>query len=382
MIAGERSGDVYGAALASALRARLGPMDIFGCGGDAMRDAGVETLVDAHQISMVGIVEIVSGLPRVRRAFKLLVEESRRRIPQLAVLIDFPDFNLRLAKQLKKTRTRVVYFVSPQIWAWRRGRIKQIKACVDKMLCIFDFEEALYKEAGVSVEYVGHPLVDLVRPHLTREQFFAQAGLDPNVATVALLPGSRKKEVSFNLPTMLDCASRLALNRKIQFVVAVAPSLDPLWLEARLVECFVGRATVRLVTHSTYDALQHSEVAMVASGTATLEAALRERPMVVVYRVTPLSWMIGKFLVKVPFYSTVNLLAGKAVVKELIQGDFKTEALVTEVERLLDNAEARNAMVKEFRALRPRLGSGGAVERAADAVLGVLGAKKKTPLPA
>lgn len=378
MIAGERSGDVYGAALAKALRARLGEIPIFGCGGDAMREAGVETLVDAHAISMVGIVEIASGLPRVRRAFKLLVEESRRRKPKLAVLIDFPDFNLRVAKQLKRSKTRVVYFVSPQIWAWRRGRIKQIKACVDKMLCIFDFEEAIYKDAGIPVEYVGHPLIDLVRPHLTREQFFAKASLDPKITTVALLPGSRKKEVFFNLPTMLDCASRLALDRKIQFMVAVAPSLDPLWLEARFVECFVGRATVQQVVHLTYDALQHSDVAIVASGTATLEAALRERPMVVVYRVSPLSWLVGKMLVKVPFYSMVNLLAGKLVVKELIQHDFKTEALVKEVERLLDDAVARDAMVEEFRALRPRLGSGGAIERAADAVVGVLEAPRKT----
>ena len=312
IVAGERSGDVYGAELASALRARLNNAEIFGCGGESMRLAGVDTVVDAHQVTMIGITEVVGGLPRAYRAFHALLDEVDKRRPQLAVLIDFPDFNLRLAKQLKKRKIRVVYFVSPQVWAWRKSRLKQLKARIDKMLCIFDFEEAIYREAGIPVEYVGHPLVDLVRPHLTREEFFARTGLDPATATVALLPGSREKEVSNNLPTMLDAATRLSLTHKVQFVVAVAPTLDSNWLEKALLESYAGRATVRTATHATYDALEHSEVAIVASGTATIEAALCERPMVVVYRVSPLTWLLGKVLVDVPFYSMVNILAGKA----------------------------------------------------------------------
>lgn len=372
MVAGERSGDVYGAALAADVRSRLGPVEIFGCGGEAMRHEGVETLVDSHQVSMVGITEVLRGLPRAYRAFQLLVSEVDRRRPRLAVLIDFPSFNLRMAKRLKLRKIPVVYFVSPQIWAWKKWRIKQIKACVDKMLCIFDFEEAIYRKADIPVEYVGHPLVDMVRPHLSRGEFFAKAGLQPNVATVALLPGSREIEVSFNLPRMLDAATRLALSRKVQFVLAVAPTLDAGWLESMLAHCYVGRAAVRAMTHATYDALQHSDVAVVASGTATLEAALRECPMVVVYRVSAITAWLARLMIDVPFYSMVNLLAAKPVVPELIQRDFTAQNLANRVAHLLDHPEAREEMVKEFRALKPRLGPSGAIGRAGEAVVALL----------
>ncbi|MGD0694825.1 MAG: lipid-A-disaccharide synthase [Terriglobia bacterium] len=369
MVAGERSGDVYGGELASALRVRLPEVEIIGCGGDAMRQAGVETTVDAREFALMGIAEMITDLPRIYRAFHSLLDEIDRRKPQLAVLIDSPSLNLRLAKRLKRRDVRVVYFVSPQIWAWKKWRIKHIKARVDKMLCIFDFEEEIYKRAGVPVEYVGNPLVDLVRPRQSRQEFFASAGLEPDIPTVALLPGSRKKEVEFNLHTMLDAASRLALSRKVQFVVAVAPLLDPEWLESRIHRGYVGRAALRTVTHSTHDALRHADAAVIASGTATVEAALCETPMVVVYRVSPLTWWLGKFMVDVPFYSMVNLLAGKAVVKELIQNDFTAPKVAAQVEYLLDHPEAREEMRREFRAFKPRLGPGGAIEKAADAVL-------------
>ena len=378
IVAGERSGDVYGAGLATALRDRLGKVEIFGCGGDAMRLAGVQTTVDAHAVAVAGIVEVVSALPRIYRAFHALLAEVERRRPQLAVLIDFPDFNLRLARRLKRRNVPVIYFVSPQIWAWRPGRIKQIKSNVSKMLCIFDFEEDLYRKAGVPVEYVGHPLVDAAKPQLSREEFLARAGLDLTTPTVALLPGSRQKEVSYNLPPMLDAATRLTATRKIQFVIPVAPTLDPLWLESTLLECYVGRAIVRTVANATPDVLHHSDVAVVASGTATLEAALCERPMVVVYRVSPLTWIIGKLLVRVPFYSMVNLLARKPLVTELMQGDFSAQNVAAQVECLLDHPEARNAMVEELRALRSRLGPGGAIVRAADVVVDVLKGSRAT----
>jgi lipid-A-disaccharide synthase len=371
MVAGERSGDIYGAELATALRARLNNAEIFGCGGEAMRLAGVDTIVDAHQLTMVGITEIVGGLPRAYRAFHALLEEVDRRRPQLAVLIDFPDFNLRLAKQLKRRKIRVVYFVSPQVWAWRKSRLKQLKARIDKMLCIFDFEEAIYRKAGIPVEYVGHPLVDLVRPHRTREEFFSALGLEPATATVTLLPGSRAKEVNHILPTMLEAADRLSLTHKVQFVVAVAPTLDALWLEKAVREGHAGKATVRAATHATYDALLHCEVAIVASGTATIEAALLERSMVVVYRVSPLTWRLGKLFVDVPFYSMVNILAGKQVVPELIQNDFTATNVAGRVEYLLAHPQAREEMTKEFRSLKRHLGPGGAIERAANAVAGM-----------
>lgn len=372
IVAGERSGDIYGAELARALRTRLAGLEIFGCGGDALRQAGADTVVDAHQISLAGITEIISGIPRVYRAFHRLLEEVDRRRPQLAILIDFPDFNLRMARQLKKRNVPVVYFVSPQVWAWRKRRVQQLKARIAKMIVIFDFEEEIYRRAGVPVEYVGHPLVDMVRPQLTREQFFAKVDLDASVPTVVLLPGSRKQEVTANLPVMLDAATRLTLHHQLQFIVAVAPTIDPAWVETTLLECYVGRATVRPAVHATSDALQHADVAVVASGTATLEAALRERPMVVVYRVSPITWLVGKFLVNVPFYSMVNILAKKEIVPELMQHDFSAANVAARVEYLLEHPEAREAMIQGFRALRPRLGPGGAIERAADVVMRLL----------
>ncbi len=372
IVAGERSGDIYGAGLARALEKRLPGLEVFGCGGDAMRQAGAVTVVDAHQMAMAGVTEIISGIPRAYRAFHRLLEEADRRKPQLAILIDFPEFNLRMARQLKKRNIPVVYFVSPQVWAWRKRRIKKLKARVAKMIVIFDFEEEIYRKAGVPVEYVGHPLLDMVRPHLTREEFFSKVGLDASLPTVALLPGSREKEVTKNLPVMLDAATRLTVDHKLQFVVAVAPSIDPVWLETTLLQFYVGRAVVRPAVHITYDALQHSEVAVVASGTATLEAALRERPMVVVYRVSPLTWFVGKLLVDVPYYSMVNILAKKEIVPELMQHDFNAANVASRVEYLLEHPEARQAMIEGFRALVPRLGPGGAIARAADAVVGVL----------
>ena len=371
IVAGERSGDVYGSELALALRKRLPDLEIFGCGGEAMRRDGVDTVVDAHGLTMIGITEVIGGLPRAYRALHTLLAEVDKRRPRLAVLIDFPDFNLRLAKQLKKRGIRVVYFVSPQVWAWRKGRLRTLKGRIDKMLCIFPFEEAIYRHAGIPVEYVGHPLVDLVRPRLTREQFLGQTRLEPAVATVALLPGSREKEASSILPTMLEAAHRLSLTHKVQFVVAVAPTLDARWLENALLKRYAGKATVRTVTHATYDVLEHCDVAIVASGTATLEAALCGRPMVVVYHVSLLTWLLGSALINVPFYCMVNILAGKAVVPELIQSNFTAGKVASQVEYLLDHLQAREEMGRELRTLKGHLGPGGSIGRAADAVLTV-----------
>jgi lipid-A-disaccharide synthase len=249
------------------------------------------------------------------------------------------------------------------------------------MLCIFDFEAAIYRQAGIPVEYVGHPMVDLVRPNLTREEFLTRLGLDPVKTTVALLPGSREKEVTHILPTMLKAACRISRNRTVQFVVAVAPTLDAGWVEKMLLAPYAGGLTVRVATHATYDALRHCDVAIVASGTATLEAALCERPMVVVYRVSRLTYRIGRLLVKVPFYSMVNILAGKQVVPELIQSDFTPARVAGQVEYLLDHSQAREEMVANLRALKARLGPGGAVGRAAKAVAEALksaGAQKES----
>jgi lipid-A-disaccharide synthase len=369
MVAGERSGDIYGAELAAALRARLGEVEIFGCGGAEMRRAGVETVVDLRQFAMVGITEVVSGLPRAYRAFRRLMDEARRHPPTLAILIDSPSLNIRLAGRLKRRGVPVTYFISPQIWAWKRWRLRQLKTMIDRMICIFDFEEEIYRRAGIPVEYVGHPLVDAVHPSLTRERFFAQAGLDPEVTTVALLPGSRPIEVRSVLPTLLEAAARLAGTRHLQFVVAVAPTIDPAWLDARYLAPYRERLALRTVTGAAHDALYHADVAMVASGTATIEAALLERPLVVVYRVSRVTAFLVRALgLRVPFYSMVNLLAGKAAVPELIQKDFTAARLASEVARLLDDAGARERTVSGLRKVKARLGRAGAIQRAAEAI--------------
>ncbi len=368
IVAGERSGDVYGAALAQALRARVSDAEVFGCGGEAMRAAGVATIVDIEQVALIGISEVVSGLPGAYRAMQSLIAEAARRKPAVAVLIDSPSLNLRLAERLKRHNIPIVYFVSPQIWAWKKRRIKKIKTCVDKMLCLFDFETEIYEKAGVPVEWVGHPLVDMVAPTQTRQEFFSRATLDPGTPTVALLPGSRRIEVTFNLPAMLDAAGRLALSRPIQFVIAAAPTIDSQWLESLVRRCYSGKSPLRTLSNATHEALAYADAAVVASGTATIEAALRECPMIVVYRVSAFTAMCARMMIDVSFYSMVNLLAGHAVVPELIQNDFTPSNLAARLLALLDDHEARQKMIQELQGVRVRLGKGGAIGRAADAI--------------
>ncbi len=372
MVAGERSGDVYGGRLATALNAQWSAFSLFGCGGDAMRQAGVEAVVDSRQFAMVGITEVVSGLPRAYHAFNHLVEEARRRRPQLAILIDSPSLNMRLAVRLKRLGIPVLYFVSPQIWAWKKWRLRQLRTRVDKMVCIFDFEEEIYRKAGIPAEYVGHPLADTVGSHLSREEFFARAGLDPAIDTVALLPGSREIEVAYILPRALKAAELLLERRRVQFVLAVAPALDAARIEARLRRSPKLRATLRIMTHATYDILAHSTLAVVASGTATVEAALLDRPMVVVYRVSPVTAFFARWMVDVPFFSMVNILAGKQAAPELIQSAFTARRLAAEVERILDHPEVQLNMRQEFQAIKGRLGNGGAIERVARIVVGMV----------
>jgi len=377
MVAGERSGDLHGAELASALREELGPIEIFGCGGDAMRQAGVQTVADLRDFAMVGITEVVSGLPRARRAFHTLLAEVDRRRPEAAVLIDSSSLNLRLAKRLKPRGISVVYYVSPQIWAWKKWRMRHLRSRVDKMLCLFDFEEEIYRRAGVPVEYVGHPLLDrpeIAGPRLSRHEFFAEAGLDPDPdrgPLVALLPGSREIEVKYNLPGLVEAARRLRERRpaqRVQFVLPVAATLQAARLEAGLRACGAPPGLIRLVSHATHDALRQADAAVVASGTATLETALIGCPMVVVYRVASSTAFFARFMLDVPFFSMVNLLSGERLVPELIQKDFTPERVVAEVERLLDEPEARERMRAGFERVRARLGAGGAARRAACAV--------------
>jgi len=371
IVAGERSGDIYGARLAAALHARLPEIEVFGCGGELMRGAGVETIVDSHEFAMVGITEVVSGLPRAYRGFHALLDEAERRRPELAILIDSPSLNIRLAKRLKNRGITVVYFISPQIWAWKRWRLGQLKTRIHKMLCIFDFEESIYRQAGIPVEYVGHPLAGTVHASLGREEFFAQTGLDPQMPTIALLPGSRQIELAFNLPILLDAAAQVASARHVQFALSVAPTVNAEWIRTTMLRGYEQRAMIRTVS-APYDARRHSDLAVVASGTATIEAALLECPMVVVYRVSPVTAFFARFMINVPFYSMVNLLAGKPLVKELIQSDFTVQNVAAQIEYLLDNAGAREQIARELHALRTHLGSGGAIDRVAESAIAMM----------
>jgi lipid-A-disaccharide synthase len=379
MVAGERSGDIHGGHLAAALRVRLPELEIFGCGGEAMSHGGVETVVDSHQFAMVGITEVASGLPRAYRAFHRLMREAEKRKPALAVLIDSPSLNMRLAKRLKRMGIPVLYFISPQIWAWKKWRLQQLTKLVDRMVCIFDFEEEIYRRAGIPVRYVGHPLVDQVRPHRSREQFFAEAGLRLDLPFVGLLPGSRGIELRYNLPPIIGAAKRLAAGRPIQFVLALAPGHEKAEIEARIRRMEASSLPIRILSDSAHDTLAYATVAVVASGTATVEAALLECPMVVIYRISPVTAFFARFMVDVPYYSMVNLLAGRRVATELIQKDLTVERLTGEVRRLLDSADSREEMRRDLRAVRLRLGEGGAINRAADAAIEMLSATAQAP---
>jgi len=312
---GEPSGDLYGAELVRHLRPRVPSLSVFGLGGDQLHDQGVELLAHVRELAVVGLAEVLSHLWSIRAIFHRVLAEADRQRPDLAVLIDYPDFNLRLARELRRRGVPVVYYVSPQLWAWRRGRIRHVRETVERMLVIFPFEEALYREAGVPCTFVGHPLVDLVRPAADPRAFLERTGLDPGRPVVAILPGSRAKEVRHNLTPLAGAIEMLARQRpRLQFLLAAAPSLDPETLQRPL-----AGLPVRLVTGQTQDVLSAATVALVASGTATVEAALLGTPMVVVYRVAPLTYALGRPFVSVPRFAMVNLIAGREVVPELMQ---------------------------------------------------------------
>ncbi len=362
--AGEASGDLYGALLIQALRERLGAVHFFGCGGAKMQAAGCETLVEAQQITMVGLAEVLPGLPRVWKAFRLLRRTLRKRRPALAVLIDFPDFNLRLAKQLKRAGVPVLYFVAPQVWAWRRGRLALLREFVDRLLCIFPFEEKFFQKAGVTAEFVGHPLVGRVAPSMTSSEFRSRWGIPERPLLIALLPGSRNREISLNLPPLLEMA-RIMLQQVSQqvsqqlsqqgeycFVLPAAATVAGDLLRARVKN---SGLPIVVVEDCTYDAVAHASVAVVASGTATIETALLGTPMVVVYRVTPATWWLGRKLVQTPFYSMVNLVADEPIVPELIQDRFQPELVASHVRQLLEDPAARDRMRLAFRQVAERL---------------------------
>jgi lipid-A-disaccharide synthase len=370
--AGEASGEVYGAKLIDALRQLTNTqVEFFGVGGEQMKLAGCDLVVNANEIAVVGLAEVVEHLPRIFRLFHRVVAEADRRKPDAAVLIDFPDFNFRLARELHKRGIPVIYYVSPQLWAWRQSRIELVRKYVRKMLVIFPFEEKFYRERGIDAKFVGHPLADASLPSTTREQFATEYGLDPQRQWVALLPGSRSGEVSRIFPKLLKAAQLLGPD--YVYITPVASTLDPQWT-ATFLRGHTGPPIT--FTHDARASLLHARAAAVASGTSTLEAALIGTPFTMVYQVAPLTWTFGRRLVRVDRFAMPNLIAGQDVVPELVQYNFTPERVCGELKRILVDGTPRSVMLEGFSEVRRRLvfdSAGNASMRAAQAVLEAVG---------
>jgi lipid-A-disaccharide synthase len=345
--AGEASGEMYGAQLIEALHRRDPQLEFFGVAGERMRAAGCDTVVDAKDLSVVGITEILSRLPQIYSLFQHLINEADKRKPDLAIVIDSPAFNWRVARQMKKRGIPVVYYVAPQFWAWRQGRVRLIRDYIDKALVIFPFEEKFYRDRGVDATFVGHPLADLPHPGITRDDYAAQFHLDPAKHWITLMPGSRVKEVRTNLPTILVAASQLGAD--YEFLLPVAPTLDRAFLQS-----LIHPQPITLVPESL-PAVWHSRAGIIASGTATVEAAMMRTPFVMVYRVSPLTYLLGKPRVKVPRFAMVNLIAGEEVVPELVQGDFTAENIVARLREILADGPPRNRMLEGLTQVKTRL---------------------------
>jgi len=370
IVAAEASADLHAArALEELMKLRPG-IHAFGVGGPRLREAGLEALYPAEDLSVMGIAEVLPKIPRILGILRGLRAAAAERRPRVALLVDSPDFNLRLAKYLKGRGVKVVYYVSPMIWAWRQGRARKIARVVDRMLCILPFEEGFYRGTGVSARFVGHPLAERPLPADAR-RYRADLGLPDGRLTVALLPGSRHSELQRIFPPMLDAAERIrARHPDVQFVVPVAPTLR----EDAVRHFLAGHSTldVKLVAGRADEAVGASDAALVKSGTSTLETALMQRPMVVVYRLAWISYFVGKLFVRIAHFALVNILAGRRVVPELLQTDASPERMAAEIERLLSDPEARRAQLKGLEEVRQSLGEPGAARRVAEEVAGAL----------
>ena len=365
VVAGESSGDMYGADVALALKGRFPGCHIFGLGGQKMHQAGVKLEGDIRHTAAMGPLAALGQLGSLFRVFRRLVDCIETSPPDVAILIDFPDFNLRLAKRIKAAKIPVIYYISPQVWAWRAGRVKQIREVVTRMLVIFPFEEEIYRNSGVAVEFVGHPLIETVRASRSKEEFCLSQGLDAKRPMVAILPGSRKKEVRHILPTLCE-AVKLVHARKpdTQFILPAAPNLD-----RSLIEGIVGNRPIKIVHNDTYNALRYARAAIVASGTATLETALLGTPEVIVYRLSSVeAWFLEKFFLKVRLFGIVNIILGEEAVPELFQNRFTPELVSQATIKLMDDVWLQSKIRNKYETLRRQLGGGKVADRVASAV--------------
>lgn len=364
MIAGEASGDLHGSGVVRELK-KLNPhIDIYGVGGDKMRQEGMTVVFHVSELSFMGFAEVVKHLPLIYTMEKTLRHLLTLKRPDVVVLIDYPGFNVRFARIAKRNGLRVVYYISPQVWAWRKSRIKKMKGTVDKMLVVFPFEQRMYEEKGIEAEFVGHPLLEELHSQLNRKNFFKHYGLDANKRLLGLLPGSRLQEIENIFPVMLAAARQIAAEQKMEVAVGIAPTLEEDYF--RTMYHVDG---VHLLKGATYDLMAHSDLTIVTSGTATLETACFETPMMVVYKTSWLTYLIGRLLVRVKNIGLVNIVAGKQIVPEFVQHRVSVENLVREASRLLRDEGTLNAMKSELSKLKGVLGNHGASKRVAERIL-------------
>jgi len=367
IIAGEASGDNVGGLLATELKLLRPDIEFFGIGGDRMDVAGVSLRYHVNQLSFLGFWEVVKHLPFIKEVERNILEAVREHRPALAILIDYPGFNLRLAKKLRAMNVPIMYYVSPQVWAWGKGRITKIKRLVDKMVVVFEFEKRLYEQEGMSVEWHGHPLLDIVHPKYGRTDFLKKLGLGHDNTYVGLFPGSRRQEIEKILPVMRGTLTSLAnAGMTVQGIVGCAPGIDDHLYR------LLGGDTLQYIRGNTYDLMTHAELNLVASGTATLECAMLERPLFVLYKTSGLTYMIAKQLVKISFIGLVNVVAGEKVAPEFIQGDCKPHIVASEMKRHLKDRVFLDQMVKRLSGVRSKLGQPGASGRVALTALGML----------
>ena len=369
LVVGEASGDAHGAQLVEALIQRNANLRVFGVAGEQLERQNFEALFSVSKLTGMGLSELAGNIRNVWHGYRILRRALRERRPNLLVLIDFPEFNLRLAKLAKELEIPVLYYVSPQVWAWRRRRVRQIARWVDRMAVIFPFEVSFYERYGVNVTFVGHPLLDAVHVREPREAVLAGLGLDSRKPTVALLPGSRRREVAYHLPVMLDAAGRLSREREIQFLCVRASTVGAQEMEAMMRNAALN---IPVVTENRYDAVNAADLVWTASGTATVETALLLKPMIIVYRLSWLTYCLARLLVHVEHIGMANLIAGERVVPELVQSEFKADRIVQESRILLDDQQIRSAIVAKWTKLRERLGCPGAAQRVADLALAMM----------
>ena len=364
IIAGEASGDLHGAGVVRELKLADPGVEIFGVGGDKMKQAGMQLVYHVSELGFMGFAEVIRHLPVIRSMKRTLETVLRHKQPDVVLLIDYPGFNLRFAEYAKRKGRKVVYYISPQVWAWHRSRVKHMRGIVDKMLVILPFEVDLYRSAGIDVEFVGHPLVEVLRSGLGRKAFCEQHGLDPSKRILALLPGSRMQEIDMIFPEMLRAARTIAAEAGAEVVLGVAPTLDE--DHFRTLYSVEG---VRLIKGATYDVMANADLALVTSGTATLETGLFGTPMIIVYKTSWLTYLLGRLLIHVDNIGLVNIVAGRQIVPELIQHRATAALLAKEALRLLRDESALAAMRKDLMALKGRLGESGASSRVAQQIL-------------